>query len=325
MSPISRPAEQPTLEGTHLRKPQTTLAPQDRLFRYRQTHKGRAKRAALVLAAVAATVSFVGALWLFTGHVLPFWHIPNDRWVDLTCIGILFAVGPYGFMANARIQRRRALEERFPDFLRDLATSKRSGLTLTTAVAVAARGEYGALTPEIRRMGDQLSWNVPFSEALNDFAKRVDTPLVWRAVSLVNEASRAGGQVSDVLMAAARDAREINTLENERRSTMVMYTVIMYLAFLVFLGVVGALYATFIPQLILSSHSVSSAHAGVGGLQVSALTLSDYRTFYFIAAAASAFGNGLVTGVIETGYAVAGLRHSFVMVIITLIFFALIV
>ena len=50
-------------------------------------------------------------------------------------------------------------------FLRDVAASHRGGLTLTASVQIAAKGEYGELTPEIRKMADQLSWNVPFNEA----------------------------------------------------------------------------------------------------------------------------------------------------------------
>jgi flagellar protein FlaJ len=293
------------------------------LFRRRVHREGRVRIAALVLAGFAAAALAAVSLVLFLGKPLP--GLPNDRWIDILALAFLLGAGPYGFMANARIRRRRALEERFPDFLRDLATSQRSGLTLPTAVAVAARGEYGELTPDIQRMADQLAWNVPFRDALDDFARRVDTPLVARAASLINEASRAGGHVADVLMAAARDAREINALENDRRSTMVMYTIITYVAFLVFLGVVGVLYGTFIPHLVsaTSGLSGSTASARVGALQVSSLTLSEYRTFYFVAAFAAAIGNGLVAGVIETGHAVAGLRHSFAMVIITVLLFAL--
>jgi flagellar protein FlaJ len=233
------------------------------------------------------------------------------------------ALGPYGFYAASRHRRVKRLEERFPDFLRDIAASRKAGLTLTAAVTIASRGEYGALTPEIVKMADQLSWDVPFEEALQRFGDRVRTPLVQRAVSLVVEAGRSGGNVTEVLLAAARDAREIKNLENERHVTMGLYTVVIYVTFLVFLGVAAVLYATFIPNILHSSSAASAAGArGFAGVRFTALSLEDYRVFYFLAALVQGMGNGFVAGMFGSGKYLDGLRHAFVMVLLTWVVFA---
>lgn len=296
---------------------------EDRATLYKLRRSAEAKQGILVLGVSAAftTVFLVLAALLTTGSDAL--GMAQATWTDFFALALLSALGPYGFLAARRYQRIRRLEERFPDFLRDIAASRKAGLTLTEAVTIASKGEYGALTPEIVKMADQLSWDVPFGEALQRFGERVKTPLVQRAVSLVNEASRSGGNVTDVLLAAARDAREIKNLETERRMTMGLYTAIIYITFFVFLSVVAVLYGTFIPEILKTSNAVvAQGGGGIAGLAKGLLTLEDYRVFYFLAGVVQGLGNGFVAGLIESGKWLSGLRHSFLMVLITWVAFA---
>ncbi len=265
-----------------------------------------------LLLALAAMIGFDTGLF----------SISQYRWVDFVAIAVMAGVGPYGFYAAHEHARIRRLEERFPDFLRDIASSHRGGLTLPSAVAIAARGEYGPLSTEIQRMADQMSWNVPFGEALQNFAERVATPLVRRTVSLVQEAGRSGGSTSEVLLAAARDARQLKNMENDRRLSMTMYGVIIYITFGVFLLVASVLHRQFVPQIIASSLAIEAA--GVpGGFSISVVSIEEYRAFYFLASVVQGVGGGMVAGMMANGRAVLGLRHAFIMTLIAYIMFAL--
>jgi flagellar protein FlaJ len=260
---------------------------------------------------------------LFLGNDLG--GIPSSAWIHFFCLAILVLLGPYGFYAAHEQKRVRLLEERFPDFLRDLASSHKGGLTLTSAIKVSARGDYGPLTPEVQRMADQVSWNVGFQEVLQRFAERVATPLVQRAVTLILQADRSGGSTTEVLLAAARDAREIKTLETERRLAMSLYTVVIYVTFLVFLGVASVLYAQFVPQLVAANQAAAaqSKLASLGQFVGSSLRLADFQLFYLLAAVMQGLGDGIVAGQMGSGKAVLGLRHSFVMVLLSYVCFAL--
>lgn len=260
----------------------------------------------LSVAGLLAAAAFVVAALTFAGRV-PF-GLQAGRAVDMLAIAVLVGLGPAGVHFALRERRAKAVEAKFPDFLRDLAASRKAGLTLPRAVAVASRGDYGALDPEIRRMHAQLQWGVPFDEVLKQFAARVRTPLVDRAVAVITEASHLGGNVGEVILGAARDAREIKSLEGDRNVTMVLYTMIIYIAFLVFLGVVVTLYASLIPALV-----AAGAAGGSSGLVSGGVDLAAYRTFYFMAALVQGVGNGMVAGIIGTGKATTGLQHGAVM------------
>ncbi|HML27211.1 MAG TPA: type II secretion system F family protein, partial [Methanomethylovorans sp.] len=96
-------------------------------------------------------------------------------------------------------------------------------------VATVAKGEYGELSPEIKKMNDLMSWGVSFERSLLTFAYRMNTALIDRSVALITQASKAGGRVSQVLEAAARDSTEVKQLERERKGNMMVYLVIIYM------------------------------------------------------------------------------------------------
>lgn len=234
----------------------------------------------------------------------------------IAALAVLVSTGPVAYFSLVRARHDRAVEERFPDLLRDLNESYAAGMTMAQSIRVASRGDYGRLNPEIRRMAHQLSWGTTFPDALRLFSERVGTPLVTRAVSLIIKATQAGGNVKDVLAAAARDSREIKALEADRRLSMALYVIVIYVAFGVFLGVTAALQGLLIPSVLGSTGQISGS--GVAALNVqSGLTMVDFQFVFFGVGIIQALGSGIVAGVMSEGNIAAGLKHSAIMVAIT--------
>jgi flagellar protein FlaJ len=245
--------------------------------------------------------------------------------IDLVVIAILIAVGPIGFLVNAEQRRVRDIEERLPDFLRDVAEAGRFGMTLSAAIVASSKGEYGRLTPEIRRMASQISWGVSATEALVLFAKRVDTALVHRVCGLIIKASAAGGNIADVLTMSSVDTKESQMLFQERRSNMSTYIMVIYIAFFVFLVTVLILNTTFLPRMeaITEQSGLETAEleeAPTAAVTITADTIPKIRAIFFYAALVHAVGDGILAGVIDNGKIANGLRHSFIMVAIAYVF-----
>lgn len=275
--------------------------------------------ATLVVTAPLATMIAVLAFLHWAG-VVAWMRLPTDAITPLVigASALLLACAPMAYFDYVRARQERAVEERFPDFLRDLNESHASGMTMAQAIRVAARGDYGKLNPEIRRMAHQISWGTSFGDALNMFSERLGTPLVVRAVALINKATQAGGNVKDVLSAAARDAREIEALESDRRGGMALYVIVIYVAFAVFLGVVGALQGMLVPSLLSSTSGVPGGE--IGGLAVGGrLVYDDFRFIYFGIGLVQALGSGIVAGVMSEGSIETGLKHSSILVALTIL------
>jgi flagellar protein FlaJ len=233
--------------------------------------------------------------------------------VDYLIFAILSGTGIYGWYEFFRLRRIYKIDTIFPDFVRDLAESRRAGMTFTKAILFASKGNYGILTPEIEKISQQVSWGTSVNDALVDFSKRVNTTSIRRTISLIIEAGKSGGNVADVLDVAAKDAREIKNLEAERRTNMSSYVVVVYVGMFVFLAIVAILCAQFIPAMIGEGSEGMAAAVG-GRVSVDAIEISQ---MFFWATLIQGLGSGLVAGVFEDGHLTTGVKHIFVMVLVT--------
>jgi len=243
------------------------------------------------------------------------------EWVDWLAIGLMAFCGPYGFYTTYQFKRIRDIESRLPDFLRDVSEGGRFGMTLADSIKVSSRGRYGRLTPEIQRMAAQIDWGVPATDAIKLFIDRVDTPLVRRMTSIVIKANDAGGNVADVLDMVAHDARETLLNRNERSIAMSTYTVVIYVAFAVFLATIFILNSTFLPQMIKAGNQISEGTENMSGvpIQVQSDVVPEVQLIFVISVVIHAFGDGILAGVLQDGRVANGLRHSFIMLLIGLI------
>jgi len=242
------------------------------------------------------------------------------EWIYWIMLGLMILSGPYGFYMSWQYKKTQEIENRLPDFLRDVAEAGRFGMTLAQAIRVSSRGRYGRLTPEIQRMAAQIDWGVPASEALRLFAERVNTPLVKRMVSIIIKANDAGGSVADVLTMVAHDARETIINFNERRISMATYTVVIYVAFGVFLATIFILNTTFLPNMEEAGQQVNeqAIEAGVTNLPatIQSEIIPTVQLIFIVSVAIHAFGDGILAGVLQDGKIANGLRHSFIMLLI---------
>jgi flagellar protein FlaJ len=104
---------------------------------------------------------------------------------------------------------------------------------------------------------------------------------------------------------------------------MSIYVMIIYIAFAVFVGVIGVLNAQFIPEV---AKAVSKANGvSIGGLNFRKFDENDFKTLFFHAAIIQGLGGGLVGGVMSKGKLVHGLRHSFILVFLAWVLFRLLI
>ena len=231
-------------------------------------------------------------------------------YVDYIVIALLIFTGVFGVYEFLHLRAIRKIDARFPDFVRDLAESRRAGMTFTKAIMYASKGNYGVLTPEIQKIARQISWGSSVDNALNAFAKRVNTRLIRRTISLIIEASRSGGNVADVLDAASNDARELKHIDSERRASMLSYVAVIYVGMGVFLMILMVLTSQLIPAMIDEDNFISEKAA--------------YEVFYY-GSLIQSIGMGLVAGVFEEGEFIAGVKHIFIMLMISWVFFKIVI
>jgi flagellar protein FlaJ len=248
-----------------------------------------------------------------------FLRIDGD-FMNFLIIGLIPVFAIPGIYIMRHDRNINQIEDRLPDFLRDVAEAGRFGMTLADAIVVASGGRYGKLTPEIKMMASRIDWGVPANDAIRLFSEKVKTPLVNRVSAIIMKSNDAGGNVADVLTLVANDTKQVQLMDKERKLSMSTYIAVIYISFFVFLFTILILNATFLPQMRRAGEETSALIAGQsdGGASVQIIqtqAISAIQFTYLIASVAHAVGDGLIAGSLSTGKVRSGLVHSFILLV----------
>jgi len=228
-------------------------------------------------------------------------------------IGIILGFTPYLIYKYIRFTKVKKMEEAFPDFLRMLSESQKSGINLPQAIVNASKTNYGYLTEEIKKMSSQISWGIPFPKVLKMFSERVkDSDFLRRSAAIILEAYRSGGDVAEVMSSVADSSRMIKELEADRSSRFNQQLIIMYAIYVIFIIIIIALNRILLPMFSMSS---GGDVAGVA-LTMGNLDPNTYRTLFFHMIVIQAVFSGLLAGQVGEGSVIAGIKHILVMLTI---------
>jgi flagellar protein FlaJ len=244
---------------------------------------------------------------------------------------LLVAAG-YALVFELRKRRIRRMEAAVPDFLDRMASVNEAGVNVVTGLRRVSRSDLGALGPEVRRTRRDIEWGADAQTALRRMDRRARTPMVSRAVTLITNAMEASGDIAPVLRIAADEAQNTRRLRRERRQEMFTYLLVIYISFLVFLGIVVALTVSFIPAI----EQAGSAAAAPGGAVVAGtgvptavfnsirgVNVEAYTLLLFHISAIQGVCSGLVAGRLGEGSVRAGVKHAAVMLLVAYLLFAI--
>ena len=264
---------------------------------------------------------------------------------NLVVLGIIVGVAPYALLSYFEYSKIKAIEDQLPIFLLDLAESQKVGLTLHESLKQASKTDYGKLTPEIKKVYNQLSWGLRVQDVFENFSERMKkSRLIARVVRIINETYISGGDIGRTMEATASDITAIKEAEKERRSVTSQHTFIMYAIYFIFIGIVIGLSQTLIPLLNIGEGSETGGIGGVGAIfafQDPCIACSQnptifcincsifsvtcqmlglksggtcyYNALFILMAVVQGIFSGLVAGQIGEGSIAAGVKHSIIM------------
>ena len=276
--------------------------------------------------------------------------------INVGVIAIFIIVTPSFIHSYAKFVWLKSVESEFPNFIRDLANLKRSGLTLPEAVKLTTKTNYGKLTPEVKKFANKLSWNVPFLRALELFGENFkSSTFIMEAINIIKESYKSGGDIASILDSLARDMVMLKDAEEERRNIVRQHVMIMYGIFIIFIGISIGIISLLVPLISSSSEIATTAQAtsfsyglsfsiknpcadypglilpcGLFSAVCSGFGISSgincyYISLFFFALIIEAISIGLITGQISENSAFAGIKHSLIMLALTFVIFTLII
>lgn len=255
-----------------------------------------------------AIVSSIAAVSIFIVSIFFYGLSPDLDYVLIVAFTV--GVGPVSLGSVIHKRWKNKIEKAVPEFLRDLATSIRTGMPIQAALEHASKRMYGPLTSELELMVAHMSWGMNFDEALKELSERIDLQLVEKATVLILEASRHGGDLSDIFESTAEYVENVNTWGLRRKMQTMPYVAIFYFSVALFL---------FIVILISRMIFVPISELAEGGVPMinPVLNSTQTRRVFLHTSLMEAFFGGILAGKINEDSFLDGLKHAMVLAIVS--------
>jgi flagellar protein FlaJ len=224
---------------------------------------------------------------------------------------------PIALVRYYQMVKIKALEENFPQFIRDLVESIRSGMTLPQAIESISKNDYGNLSPLVKKLNAQLDWGIPFDKAFLKFSRNTNSKLIGRTTLTIIESHRFGGNLTDIFEAISSTSLEIERLREERKLYINSQLMTGYVIFFVFLIVIIGLQKFLIPTL--ADISDEGLTEEVEEKDLAAEYTSIFRNLIIL----QGLFAGLVIGKMSEGQLAGGIKHSLFLIIIGVLIFSI--
>ena len=233
-----------------------------------------------------------------------------------------FVIFPAIFTYVSVKQERNAskIEQSAPDFLRQLSSMLKVGLSFENAMQDMSKYGQGPLYDEMRRTILEIRMGRNFDEAWIAMSKRLKSRELERIFIIILDGRKSGSSMADVIMDISNDLRDLLAIKRERKSSVMMAVMFLIISAVVAtpfaLGMVSV-YAGFMESFGQVSDLVATApiagqlylliHSLLVGLIISVIMYGNFKKgikfsvpivvvsygiFYMI----STFGASMLTG-----------------------------
>jgi len=212
----------------------------------------------------------------------------------------------------------RQVDRNLPRLLRDVTEAVRSGVTLPRALEEASQRDYGPISKELERAVSKFIMGASWEESLMSLAKWLRRPTALRLSTILIEAHQTGGRIIEVLEASVNLFSSLDEYREEQFSNMRPYITTVYMAVVIFLIISHVVLHQFLAPLYQISAGVNVQETS---LLSNILDANYYTSILFWASSIESVFGGLIAGKIGEKTLSAGLLHSVILLVITLVFF----
>ena len=130
-----------------------------------------------------------------------------------------------------KIEKRASeIENSIPDFLRQLSSMLKVGLSLENALVDMSEHGKGPLYDELRRVVVEVRMGKSLDESFNNMAMRLDSKDLERSFKIILNAHKSGGSLSDIILDVSDDLRAMLVLKRERKASVMMSIMFLIIA-----------------------------------------------------------------------------------------------
>ena len=259
---------------------------------------------------------------IFIGVAVFFLLYFNSRntFYFLMGVGILIAILPFVLSSIGQTKEEREKDEKFLEFSRTLVESVESGTPISKSIINMKSKSFGSLTPHVQKLANQIELGIPIQHALETFAYDTKSKTILRAITLIREADRTGGNINVILNSVAKSVSEIEKLKEERRSAISSIVTEGYIIFFIFIIIMVVVEVQILP-LTASIAGISSNSGGFEGLNLGSNNFepNQFSIAFLSLLIVQGLFAGIIIGKLAEGRIKAGIKHSFIMIALAIL------
>jgi len=229
-------------------------------------------------------------------------------------VGVLLGFSPFVFSIIHENQMSIEKEEMFLEFARDLVEGVKTGTPISKSITNISNKPYGALSEHVKKLANQITIGIPLNFALHVFSKDANNKVISRALTLIGQAERAGGDIGEILESVADAVNTSDRLKKERKAVISTLVVQGYIIFFVFIIIMLVMQFKILPMV---SGIANVEAVGIGGTFGSGVAVSnaDVSSAFLYLLLVQGLFSGLVIGKLAEKSARAGIKHSFALML----------
>lgn len=230
-------------------------------------------------------------------------------------VSFMVLIFPYFVYRSIVAARIKKLEDIFTAFLLDLGSIMETRISLMQAMPSIYDRDYGKLTHYVKRLHINTSWGMPFFDAFVKMGRDTKSDLINKSINVVMGTFVSGGDLKRIFSAIGTHIKEITKIKDAVSSRVKIISITCYFIFGCLLFSMYIIKTNFLP-----------AFSGLGGGgfgAIDAKLLDSFDTLSFHLIMIQSLFAGLVTGQLAEDSVFAGVKHSIVLVAISVIMYSL--
>jgi archaeal flagellar protein FlaJ len=224
-------------------------------------------------------------------------------------VGIVIGIVPFVTDILKESRREKEKEEMFLEFARNLVESVKTGTPISKSIINSKDKNYGVLTKNVIKLANQIQMGCPLSSALQTFSKDLNNRIVSRAITLIGQAEKAGGNIGEVLESVVEAVTTTDKLKKERKASISTLITQGYIIFFVFIGIVLVMQFKIVP-IISGMSGMGSAISGGAVSTIAAIDPAEISSAFLFLLLIQGFFTGLAVGMLSEGNLKSGIKHS---------------
>lgn len=223
--------------------------------------------------------------------------IPAKIWITLISFASIF-LGMLGYLIDIKIallffvnslvlgiglpmylyyKKIRTIERYWPDALKLIADTMKAGSSFDYALREVSTADFGPLSFEINEAIRRLEMGDTMSVALSYLSLRIESKIVRRTITLIQESLRTGAQLADVLDEIANNTKQLFRVKKERQTKTMLQTI--------FIVAASSIVAPFIfgmTRVITGFLTDIAASSGIASASAMAVSLNAQKTIFLL-------------------------------------------